>query len=177
MNRMQTVLLILLPAMCGACASTAQEDARQVQRERDVEAILTETSDADAYVETKRCLSSNEYRDFTVLDDRRILFEGRRDRFYLSTLPSRCYDLRFASVLRVKSISSIGRICAMDSFMPGDWFDLPLQNTFYRRWPWTWGSRWHTGATCRLGEFQPLNEVQAANLKALFKQRRKSSGD
>jgi hypothetical protein len=143
------------------CASSAPVEPSQ--RERDIQAILSETLDDEAYGEERRCLSSSDYRDFTALDDQRIIFEGRRGRYWLSTLPMRCPDLRHAMVLRTKSFSR-SRICALDTFYPADWFDRP----WYRRWPW--GSR-TSAVHCTLGEFQAISEQQAASLKALSRRK------
>ncbi len=50
----------------------------------------------------------------------------------------------------------MGRMCEMDTFRVGDWFDWP----WYRRWPWQWGWGWGASGNCVLGEFQPVTESQ-----------------
>jgi hypothetical protein len=159
------VTLLVLMLACAGCATSPEAQQRTRAAEEEVESILSQPLDASEYGETKRCLAGSEYRDFRVLDDQHIFFEGRRGKLWLNTLRMRCPDLRFAKVLRVKSIYSYGRICDMDSFQPGDWFDWP----WYRRWPWSWGNRWGTGMTCTLGKFQPVTETQVEAIEAALK--------
>jgi len=162
-------LITVVAVFCGGCA-TSPEAAQETQAtEEQIDSILSQPLDAAEYGEPKCCLTGSEYRNFRVLDDQRIVFEGSRGRLWLNTLRMPCPDLRFATALRVKSIYSYGRICDMDSFKPGDWFDWP----WYRRSPWTWGSRWGTGLTCSLGKFQPVNEGQVSAIEAALKTRRK----
>ena len=49
----------------------------------------------------RRCLGDMDYRHFRALDEKHILFEGRRDRLWVNTLRTRCSDLRFGDVLVV----------------------------------------------------------------------------
>ena len=158
----RTVFWFFCGFLVAGCASTPEQVEQRAQVQKDVEAILTQPSETDEYAETKNCLSANEYRDFRVLDDRYLLFEGRGDRLWVNKLFARCPDLRRATVLRVKSISTMGRICKMDTFQPGDWFDWP----WYRRAPWRWGSNWGSGAaSCSLGAFQAVTPAQVKALE------------
>ncbi len=155
------VTTVLLSLVLIGCASTPEEIERREQADRDIEAILSQPSDAAEYVETKRCLRETEYRNFRVLDDQHILFEGSRGGLWINKLPIRCSDLRHASALRVHSTLSLGRICRHDSFQAGDWFDWP----WYRRSPWRWTSNWHTGMSCSLGDFQAVTAEQVDALE------------
>jgi hypothetical protein len=156
------VLAVLSTALfCTSCAVSPGTQERHRAVEAEIEAILSEPLDAEQYGRTQRCLSHHEYRDFRAIDERRIVFEGRRGRLWLNTLCTRCPDLRHATVLRVRSMSSMGRICEMDTFVAGDWFTWP----WYRRWPWYWGTAWGTGMTCSLGKFQPVTKVQVATIE------------
>lgn len=156
--------LIFLLA-CAGCATSPDAQQRTQATEEAIDAILSQPLDVAEYGESKRCLAGNEYRNFRVLDDQRILFEGRGGRLWLNTLRTRCPDLRFATALRVKSMYSYGRICDMDSFQPTDWFDWP----WYRRWPWDWSGRRNTGMNCSLGKFQPVSEAQVEAIEAALK--------
>lgn len=156
---------LALTLFCAGCAASPEAQDHTRANEEEIESILSEPLDAAEYGETKRCLAGNEYRDFRVLDDKRILFEGRSGKFWLNTLRTRCPDLRFATALRVKSMYSYGRICDMDSFQPADLFDWP----WYRRWPWDWRNRWSTGMTCSLGRFQPVTEAQVESIETALK--------
>ena len=130
----------------------------------EIQAILSEPLDVEQYGETQRCLAGHRYHSFRTLDDRRIVFEDRRGNLWLNTLRMRCPDLRHSTMLQVNSIYSMGRICEMDTFMVGDWFDWP----WYRRWPWYWGWGFGAGATCSLGKFQPVTEAQVDAIESLL---------
>lgn len=162
-----TSRLTLIPVfmfVLSGCATTAEDAARREAMERDIADILSAPLDAAEYGETKRCLSDTEYRSFRVLDERRILFEGRRGRLYLNTLRTRCADLRHATALGVRSYSP-GRLCDADTFYAGDWFEWP----WYRRSPLNWGSSWGTKIPCKLGAFQPVTEEQVGEIEALLR--------
>jgi hypothetical protein len=150
-----------------SCASSPEVEQRAQEIEEDIETILSEPLDAAEYGEPRRCLAAHEYRDFRVLDDQRIVFKGSGGKLWLNTLRARCPDLRHATGLRIKSTSSMGRICDLDSFQAGDWFDWP----WYRRSPLRWGSTWGTGMRCSLGVFQPVNEAQVAAIRGALKSR------
>ncbi len=126
--------------------------------------ILSQPLDVEQYGETKRCLRDADYRSFRALDERHILFEGRRGEYWVNTLRQRCPDLRHGDILVVRQFSG-SRMCDADRFSAEDWFTWP----WYRRWPWRWGSAWHTGMTCALGEFQPVTEAQVAEIRAVLR--------
>lgn len=164
-QKLYVYAILALTLVCASCATSPAVQESNRTTEEEIEFILSQPLDVAEYGETKRCLAGSQYQDFRVLGDQRILFEGRRGKLWLNTLRMRCPDLRFATVLRVKSIYSYGRICDMDSFQPGDWFDWP----WYRRWPWHWGNRWGAGMTCSLGKFQPVTETQVEAIEAALK--------
>lgn len=151
---------------CAGCATSPEAESRRQAIEADITEILSYELDPAEFGETKRCLSDHEYRNFRALDDRHILFEGRRDRMWINTLRGRCHDLRFGDVLIVKSFGAT-RMCDMDRFQVADWFGWP----WYRRWPWQWGGTWGTGPACSLGKFQPVTEAQVEEIEALLKSR------
>jgi hypothetical protein len=152
-------IIVILSALlfCMSCAVSPEAEERRRAMEEEIEAILSEPLAR----EPQRCLSQHEYRDFRPIDDRRILFEGRRGELWLNTLRARCPDLRHSSVLVVRSFHGMGRLCDADTFMVADWFTWP----WYQRWPWYWGWGWGASATCLLGEFQPVNEAQVDAIK------------
>jgi hypothetical protein len=160
----QPLVVALLGILLGGCAAAPTVPERPAA-EDEISQILSGRVDDAEYDESKRCLAAHEYRGFRVLDDRHIVFEGSRGKLWLSTLPMRCPDLRFATALQVKSTFPTGRICAMDTIRAGDWFDWP----WYRRWPWRWGSTWPAGAGCTLGEFQPVSESQIEAIRAALR--------
>lgn len=161
-------LLLTALLLVASCAVSPEVEQRRKDSEAQIESILSEPLDAEQFGASRRCLSDHEFRSFRALDDRHILFEGRRDRLWINTLRMRCPDLRHASVLRVKSISTMSnRLCDKDSFQAGDWFDWP----WYRRWPWHWQSGWGTKAICHLGVFQPVTEGQVAAIERAIRSR------
>ena len=159
------VLALIASLLLTACAVSQEQLQRQQQAEQDIEAILSQPAEQSDYVETKRCLRGSEYRDFRALDTRHLLFEGSRGRLWINRLSAPCPDLRHASVLRVRQWSGTRRICRLDTFQAGDWFDWP----WYRRSPWRWGSGWGSKMTCSLGEFQAVTPAQVAALEAAIR--------
>ena len=152
--------------LLASCATSPEVESRRQAIEADIESILSIPLDPAEFGATKRCLADQEYRNFRALDDRRILFEGRRGKLWINTLRTRCPDLRFGDILIVKSFSGT-RMCDMDTFQVADWFGWP----WYRRWPWHCGGSWGMGAHCSLGKFQPVTEEQVAEIEAVLKSR------
>lgn len=152
--------------LSAGCAVSPEAEDRRLAIEADIADILSVPLDPAEYGETKRCLSDSEYRSFRPLDDKHILFEGRRDRLWINTLRSGCPDLRHGGVLVVRSYSS-ARMCDMNSFEVADWFDWP----WYRRWPWHWGGNWGVGMRCTLGKFQPVTEAQVEAIESVLRSR------
>lgn len=150
----------------ASCATSPEAESRRKAIEADIESILSEPLDPAEFGETKRCLADREYDNFRALDDNHLLFESRRGKQWINTLRTRCPDLRFGTALRVKSYSW-SRICDMDRFQVGDWFDWP----WYRRWPWDWNSSWGMDMHCALGKFQPVTEDQVAEIEAVLRSR------
>jgi len=156
--------LLAVSLLFAGCATSPEVEGQRQEIEAVIASILSEPLDPEIYGKTKRCLADQEYRNFRVLDDRRLLFEGRRDKLWLNTLRMRCPDLRHHSVLVVRSFSA-RRMCDMDTFQASDWFDWP----WYRQWPWRWWSTW--GMNCTLGKFQPVTGSQVAEIEAVLKSR------
>lgn len=168
MTTSEAVSIAVLAAVLvlSGCAVSPEDEARRQAMEQDIADILSAPLDPAEYGETKRCLSDLEYRSFRALDDRRLLFIGRRGRLYLNTLRTRCSDLRHATALRIKSFSA-RRMCDADTFYAGEWFDWP----WYRRSPLNWGSSWGSTMPCKLGVFQPVTEEQVAEIEAALRRR------
>lgn len=162
MNTVKNALVLVgfAALLLAGCAVSPEVESRRQAIEADIDEILSLPLDPSEYGETKRCLTDMEYRSFRALDDRHILFEGRKNKLWINTLRGRCPDLRFGDVLVVRQFSS-SRMCDSDQFRVTDWFDWP----WYRQWPWNWGS-WGTGPVCSLGKFQPVTEAQIAEIEA-----------
>ena len=149
--------------LLSGCAVSPEVEEARLQREADIQEILSYELDPAEYGKTKRCLADSEYRTFKAIGNQHMLFYGRRDKQWISKLRHSCPDLRWGDVLAVESFSS-NRICDMDKFSVGEWFDWP----WYRRWPWNWGRSWHTGMTCTFGPFQPVTMEQVAEIEAVL---------
>ncbi len=152
--------------LLAGCATSPEVESRRQAAAADIDAILSVPLDPAEFGETKRCLGDNEYRNFRALDDRHILFEGRRDKQWINTLRTRCPDLRWGDVLVVRQFSGT-RMCDADRFEVADWFDWP----WYRRYPWHWGPSWGTGMQCSLGTFQPVTADQVAEIEAVLERK------
>lgn len=145
------------------CAVSPEAEERRRAVEAEIDAILSQPLPAE-FGEMQRCLRDTDFRNFRALDEKHILFEGRRDRLWVNTLRSRCPDLRYGHVLVVKQFSGM-RMCDTDRFYVTDWFDWP----WYRRWPWHWGGSWTTGMQCSLGKFQRVTADQVAEIEAVLR--------
>jgi len=149
---------ILICVLAAACTSSPNWQEQEHKAEEEIATILSQPLDPSEYGESKRCLSSAQYRDFTVLDDQRIVFEGSRGRLWLNKLRMRCPDLRFGHALVFETAIRAGQICDLDSFQVVDWIYWPR----YQRWPWHWLS----GVRCTLGRFQPVTAEQVEAIRA-----------
>lgn len=148
------VSLLLL----SACAANPQMETVREEKNQEIARILSETSD---YGETKRCLHSHDYRNFEILDDRRIIFSGRKDQLWLNQLRGNCPGLRTGHALKFVNRTGMGQICDLDHFEVVDFFYYPR----FRRWPWYW----FDGVGCTLGKFEPITQQQAESLKIALK--------
>lgn len=153
------IALLLL----ASCAVSPEAEERRLAIEAEIDAILSQPLPAE-FGEMRRCLGDMDFRNFRALDEKHILFEGRRDRLWVNTLRTRCPDLRHGDVLVVKQFSGL-RMCDADRFYVTEWFDWP----WYRRWPWHWGGSWTTGMQCSLGKFQPVTADQVAEIDAVLR--------
>lgn len=147
-------ILLLTPFLFAGCASAPEAEQVQQQREEDIATILNEPLDPSEYGEAKRCLAGHEYRDFAIIDDRRIVFKGPGNRLWLNELRARCPDLRGADALAFRSRTMSERICELDSFVAADWMGGPSRRP---------------GMRCTLGAFQPISEAQMQAIRELSK--------
>ena len=150
----------------AGCAISPEAESRRLEKQASITEILSEQLDPAEYGEVKRCLSDLDYRSFEALDDRHILFMGRRDRLWINTLRTPCPDLQYGEVLIVRQFS-FSRLCDMDTFEVAEWFEWP----WYRRWPWRWGLDWGIGMRCTLGKFQPVTQSQVDEIEAVIRSR------
>ncbi len=133
--------------------STSPEVERKIQaKEARIDAILKTVSPPKS---PQRCLNSNQYHHVRVMDERRIVFEGRRNQYWLNILPVQCPGLQRSDTIRIERLSSVS-LCKFDTLYPLEWFSWP----WYRRWPWYWNG----APKCTFGAFLPLTPDQVQQL-------------
>ncbi len=152
---MSTRILMISTLLLAGCASAPEAEQAQQEREEDIATILSEPLDPSEYGEAKRCLAGHEYRDFAIIDDRRIVFKGPGSRLWLNELRARCPDLRRADALAFRSHTMSERICELDSFVAAEWMGSLSGRSPRMR--------------CTLGSFQPISEPQLQALRELSK--------
>lgn len=161
MNAMQIRVagVLLALAIVAGCATSSEIEERRRAAEADIEDILSLSVDEDGESRAQSCLRETDFRNYRVLSDRYMVFDGRGDTLWVNRLASRCpdLDLRPGSVVAVRSFS-LARICENDTFIVSDWFDFASAS---RR-----GTALGTGIRCRLGPFVPVSEDQLAEIEA-----------
>jgi hypothetical protein len=145
-------LLILSAALLvTACASSPQDEQRRLEREAAIDDVLSYKLDPAEYGDTKRCLSSMEFRSYRALDNRHLLFKGRGDRLWVNKLRARCPGLEPDSVLIVQRFGG-NQFCSLDSFEATEWF----------------GYAGRPGVRCILGDFQPVTHAQIDEIEKII---------
>ena len=99
-----------------AAANTTGADAPPPASEDDalfVEDLLNGDPQARDYVDEPHCISTRTIRGTDVLDDRHVVFEVNRKKYYLVQFPRRCPDLAPNNPVFFESKS--GRLCRKDS--------------------------------------------------------------
>lgn len=131
---------LVSPSSVAADNEPAADDAPL-----DVETILANPLDADAYRTSRHCISTNTYDGVEILDDSTLLFRGRRG-IWLNRLARPCRGLRWDSIPTVESHGS--RVCEHDRFRGQPRSGFP------------------ESMTCTLGKFETIDEVQVEGLRA-----------
>ena len=140
----------------------AQESEAEVQEALpepapiDLDEILNNPLSESDYREQKNCLRIRNVDDVEVLDDTLVLFHGRRGELWLNQLSSQCYGLEQEMILRFKTYA--GTYCRLDPFRGTPYF-----------------SRVAITAECRLGDFEPVDEVQVEALRVAVAERQQVS--
>ncbi len=96
--------------------TTAQpaEDAEAAPEDGDIETILANPLGNAAYVNESRCIPGAGYGNVEVVDDRNLIFEGRRGKLWWNRLRQRCLGLH--SNMRLTMERRSWRFCARDRF-------------------------------------------------------------
>jgi hypothetical protein len=92
------------------------------------------------------CVSTSRIRQAKVIDDQTLMFHMHGGKYYRNTLQYKCPGLKRAKRFSYEIRTS--RLCDVDTITVLESFGLGLSR----------------GATCRLGEFFPITEVEAQDL-------------
>lgn len=140
----------------------AQESEAEVQEAIaepepiDLDEILNNPLAESDYREQKKCLRIRDVDDVEVLDETLVLFHGRRGELWLNQLSSQCYGLEQEMILRFKAYA--GTYCRLDPFRGTPYF-----------------SRVAITAECRLGDFEPVDDLQVEALRVAVAERQQVS--
>ena len=123
----------------------------------DVDAILNNPLDDEAYRQRKTCLRLRSVDRVEILDDTMVLFHVRRDKAWLNQLSSRCLGLDDDMIPNFRSFG--GSVCRLDTL----------------RGMSRGGGPFGVEAHCRLGDFEEIDAVQIEALRAALVERRKAA--
>ena len=160
----RTVLVLILIGSFGITVNGEQaqepeadeQDAIAEPAPIDLDEILNNPLSESDYREQKKCLRIRDVDDVEVLDETLVLFHGRRGELWLNQLSSQCYGLEQEMILRFKAYA--GTYCRLDPFRGTPYF-----------------SRIAITAECRLGDFEPVDDLQVEALRVAVAERQQVS--
>lgn len=162
MRRAVLVLALIGSFSIVVQGEEAQESEAEVQEAIaepepiDLDEILNNPLTESDYREQKKCLRIRDVDDVEVLDETLVLFHGRRGELWLNQLSSQCYGLEQEMILRFKAYA--GTYCRLDPFRGTPYF-----------------SRVAITAECRLGDFEPVDDLQVEALRVAVAERQQVS--
>ncbi len=122
----------------------------------DLETILNNPLTEEDYRESKHCLWMRSIDRVEVLSDSLVLFRGRRrDEIWLNQLASRCAGLNPDMVIELRAHGS--SLCRSDRLRGHTRLGFP-----------------GIAAECRLGDFEPIDKLQADALRTAIDEQRKA---
>lgn len=133
-------------------AKAEEQDATPAPPPIDLDEILNNPLSESEYREQKKCVRIRDVDDIEVLDETLVLFHGRRGELWLNQLLSQCYGLDEDMILRVHAYA--GTFCRLDRARGIPRF-----------------GRVAITAECRLGDFEPVDEVQVEALRVAVAER------
>ena len=154
------------PAETDASASAPADDAQEASAQAsegadasalDVETILNNPLDDDAYSQRRTCLLSRAIDRVEVLDETMVLFHVRRNKAWLNQLSSRCLGLERDMIINLRIFG--GSLCRLDTF----------------RGMTRMGGGHMPTAHCRLGDFEAIEGPQIDALRTALEERRKAA--
>lgn len=123
----------------------------------DVETILNNPLDDEAYRQRRTCLLSRAIDRVEVLDETMVLFHVRRNKAWLNQLSSRCLGLERDMIINLRIFG--GSLCRLDTF----------------RGITRMGGGHMPTAHCRLGDFEAIEGPQIEALRTALEERRKAA--
>jgi hypothetical protein len=106
------VAIGLAAAVAFAAETPTGEVSADAVPSPEVDEILTQQADKEAYVDTPRCLRLHKIRNVKVIDERHVAFQTGRDEFYLVQMEYRCPGLERNATVAYSTNSS--RVCQLD---------------------------------------------------------------
>lgn len=157
-------LVLALMASFGIAAQDEQAQESEAEAQEavpepppiDLDEILNNPLSESDYREQKKCLRIRDVDDVEVLDETLVLFHGRRGELWLNQLSSQCYGLEQDMILRFKAYA--GTYCRLDPFRGVPYFSTIAIT-----------------ADCRLGDFEPVDEIQVDALRIAVAERQEVS--
>ena len=150
-------LALLLLLSCCTASGVAQEQSREASDDAgdlvfspEVEAILNEASDPEAYGAQERCIAVRSIRDSEVLDNRHVVFRLSGQKYFLVQFKHDCQRLRRGSSIAYEPRGS--QLCRLDNIRAID--DLRYGGT---------------GPPCSIPGFYEVTKEQVALLKETLK--------
>ena len=140
--------LMLTAALALGLTSQAMFAAEKEEEDDaplDVETILANPLDDDAYRSSSHCISTRRYDAIEIIDESTVLFHGRNE-VWLNRLSGRCRGLTRDMIPNILMRS--GRICEFDRFQGQSRSGFP------------------DSMSCTLGKFEKIDEAQVESLRA-----------
>jgi len=151
------LLCCLMTTASVALAAQDEEPSDATEPALSVEEILKRDPSSSDYGEAPRCLQTRLIRSTEVLDERHVVFEVRRDEFFLVQFEHRCPGLRRNQPIMTEPTA--GRLCQLDGIRP--LYDHGLGG-------------YQPGMRCAIPGFVSVTKEQIVQLKdALKAERRK----
>lgn len=122
----------------------------------DVETILSNPLDDEAYRQRRSCVRTRAIDRVEILDDTLVLFHVRRNKAWLNQLSSRCLGLERDMIVNLRVFG--GSICRLDTFRGLTRMGSPMPT-----------------AHCRLGDFEAIEGPQIDALRTALEERRKAA--
>ena len=122
----------------------------------DVETILNNPLDDEAYRDRRTCLHTRAVDRVEILNDSLVLFHVRRKKAWLNKLSSRCLGLDRDMIVNLRVFG--GTVCRLDTFR-----GLSRMGNVY------------PAAHCRLGDFEAMEGAQIEALRAALKEQRQAA--